>query len=125
MDNGLMTNREELRQMDAFIAEKCMGYEPATFDTDAWAKDGEVFYFHPTENMTDAWPVFEWLLENMLRSNLFDDAVALIQLDDKSWAVAVIYAGEIVRYLPGGKTAPLAICKAAVAAVQEIERRKK
>jgi len=137
-----MTNRE----MDAYIAEKCMGfqivdhYHKGVVCVVPSDEDQNVFEYSPTQNMTDAWPVFEWLLENhpwiyhgykngradiLLR--LCMGKPSLVVLNDREVRYYNMYSPDtpllvLDNFYFQAETFPLAICKAAVAAVEEIER---
>lgn len=140
-----MTNRE----MDAFIAEKCFSRITlfaaksdrfiATLDAvipDMSSPNAYVESYCPryTESMTDAWPVFEWLLENhpwkmraIGRNDVWRELSfrALLRMGphEETGKPYIYFDGNMIVEFTAD-TFPLAICKAAVAAVQEIERTK-
>jgi hypothetical protein len=106
------------REMDAYIAEKCLGYKRIlNADDGSWtgmcsSQSKGWFEFKPTESMTDAWPVFEWLLENHpWAGNLTLGKVGGIPTVI-GWNDILFAADTFMR----------AICNAAHAACEEIER---
>lgn len=123
------------REMDAFIAEKLFNNDRRSeivgesLSQTTGATIFKLDWTPPryTESIADAWPVFEWLYRNhpwmefwryrvSLTTNHGGYCVVQLREDDddgskliKEWAA---------------DTFTLAICKAAVAAVEEIERAK-
>lgn len=136
-----MTNRE----MDAFIAEKCFGWTEISnpyFDclvgnNPKFEGARSPYRVIPsyTEDMGAAWPVFEWLVKNNPWKSSLDPTesadIVLTTLINSGILVYFIeaqfeipYEGSAHVALFEGTSVTEVICKAAVAAVQEIEKNK-
>lgn len=96
-------NREDIlamkpsRELDAFVAEKVMGYEPGTATLGGW---------HPSEDLSAAWEVVEGLRDKYYHIE--------IMTDEEFWKVRT-NADEWVF----SRNLTEAICKAALLAVME------
>jgi hypothetical protein len=112
------------REMDAYIAEKCFGYKNISqINGDQWETDeNDCMWRVPryTETMNNAWPVFEWLLEN----HPWTHASVYLTKHERPTVYILSDFDDYTIASFSADTFPLAICKAAVAAVQEIERTK-
>jgi len=143
MDDGLMTPRE----MDAYIAERCFGkiVLKAHHPKDAYHNGEELIVVNPgaelvygckayTESMTDAWPVFEWLLENhpwkyqweyhhISGSELLTERANIsLTVSNQGKPRVVVDNDNAGVWDYEADTFPMAICKAAVAACEEIAK---
>lgn len=106
-------------EMDRLIAEKVMGWKEYHCEggytdtsgyiriTDKWASDENSF--HPSTNIANAWEVVEEIVADRQ-----DSAFELFFRGKDGWGVATT---DNVRWALGD-TAPLAICRAALKAVQ-------
>lgn len=103
------------RELDARVAEKVMGWKPETFEGQPWWRDAEGCPWASCEvprystSIAAAWQVVEKLggyalMERMSTSGL--------------WLVAFGTSGARTNSESYGETAPLAICLAALAAME-------
>jgi hypothetical protein len=97
------------RELDAQVAEKVMGWEPVEFPDVVFSRPENQF----SRNIAAAWAVVEKInLQYGVTITLFADSVEVVLQDfiDGSGLVNIVEVEE--------ETAPLAICKAALAAVE-------
>jgi hypothetical protein len=101
------------RELDALVAGKVMGFkiEQTNSETCTIWDGSEVRYFEPSTDISAAWEIVEKFGEMLVRRRLGGT-------DYRAWIQTDLY-GKCEVYAHG-KTAPEAICKAALYAVMNL-----
>ncbi len=109
------------REIDRLIAEKVMEWEVIEYKNinTTVIDDGEFPYeieeFKPSKDMADAWEV----VEKLRKFRAFSIHDAWDEEDNLIYSARFLYAdgAHVIEYQAYDKTAPLAICKAALKSV--------
>lgn len=119
-------------EMDALVAEKVMGWLPHFRNTAFYVEtenEGKVIDHHvcavdmwrPSTSIADAWKVVDHLRELRQTTGGYWLSLQQIAGRDAKWRAGFTFGGMAVRHVPvyaEGYSAPEAICKAALLAVQ-------